>query len=60
MTFQQLAEMSLHDFYTEPDKNIMRVPGGWIYKLWSFEGETIAVFVSLPNRALEVNGVDYS
>ncbi len=44
--------MKLDDIIGRPEYNILRVPGGWIYRFWDFEADNldnVGTFVPFDN-----------
>lgn len=56
----KIYDLELHDKLTLPDGDIqvLKVPGGWIYTITTFEGVTNSVFVPF-DKDLKNEGVPY-
>ena len=58
VNLQTLIGMQLHETMTFNDATIMRVCGGWIYRIWTLDQEEIVVFVPLPRDIHGITGID--
>lgn len=43
-----LQDMALHEEYQQSGRNILRVPGGWLYQMWDWHNECWLAPVFVP------------